>query len=60
MAEIEPQNAQGTAVEDARSGPEKGNSSLRSASTGGAPGMRSGITWWEACGGWNSRYDLSI
>ncbi len=59
MADMEPQTAQGTAVEDATSRPDQGNSSLRSAPAG-APGMRSGITWWEACGGWSSRYALSI
>jgi hypothetical protein len=34
----------------------------KSASHSGAhgPGKRSGITWWEACGGWSSRYSLSL
>jgi hypothetical protein len=59
MADVEPQTAQGSAAEDAASGADKGHSS-RTIPTGGAPGMRSGITWWEACGGWNSRYALSI
>lgn len=23
-----------------------------------APGLPAGIRWWEACGGWSSRYSL--
>ena len=60
MADVEPQIAEGTTVEDGSSGPERVNPTQRTASTAHGPGMRSGITWWEACGGWNSRYSLSI
>lgn len=60
MADIESQIGEGTSVEDAASGPDRGNPSLRNTPSGRGPGMRSGITWWEACGGWNARYALSI
>ena len=23
-----------------------------------APGLPAGIRWWEACGGWDCRYDI--
>lgn len=65
MADAEPQIADDSAGENPSGLETNAAHSHRPAATHGSaglhgPGKRSGITWWEACGGWSSRYSLSL
>ncbi|MDQ4501759.1 hypothetical protein [Sinomonas sp. ASV322] len=61
MADVESQPAQNAASEARNSAGEREASATFHSSAGSRQQpKRSGITWWEACGGWNSRYALSM
>jgi hypothetical protein len=64
MADVEPQVSEETAGEVAASAERGASHTVHPTGPYGSSGLhgpqRSGITWWEACGGWSSRYSLSI
>ena len=61
MADVESQVAETVVAEERSPGGEWGApTSLRTAASTRTASRSSGITWWEACGGWKSRIALSM
>jgi hypothetical protein len=66
MADVEPQITESSSGESPSNSETSASQSLHPTSAYGSssglrgPSKRSGITWWEACGGWSSRYSLSL
>lgn len=60
MADVESQVVEATADERTSSGEWGQGSALRGTSSARAASRGSGITWWEACGGWKCRIALSM
>ncbi len=60
MADVESQVVEAAAEERASSGEWGPGSLLRTTSSARTPSRGSGITWYEACGGWKCRIALSM
>ncbi|MEA5453548.1 hypothetical protein SPF06_02315 [Sinomonas sp. JGH33] len=60
MADVESQSAESAASEAHPAGERETSATFYAAAGSRQQSKRSGITWWEACGGWNSRYALSM
>jgi len=61
MADVESHPAEIISSETRPSASERETAVTLHAGTGSRQVSKgSGITWWEACGGWNARYALSM